>query len=97
MADQGGMYPIHMDDWGLHIYSNVPSLVNKRGIGRVSTWDLAENQPMADVSYAKGTCPHLDDLASRTVILCVASNLTEGDVADIIQAYRKVAYHLTHE
>ncbi len=91
VADKGGMYPIHMDDWGLHIYYNVASLVNKRGIAGVSPWQMAENQASSGISYAKGTCPHLDDLVSRTMIFCVASILTQTDVQDIIAAYRKVA------
>lgn len=91
VAGKGGMYPIHMDDWGLHIYYNVASLVNKRGISGVSPWQMAENRASADGSYAKGTCPHLDDRISRTMIFCVASNLTDADVRDIIAAYQKVA------
>lgn len=91
VAAKGGMYPVHMDQWGLHLYYNVPSLVNKRGVGRVSPWAMAENAASAKVGYAKGTCPHLDDLFSRTMLMCIASNLTERDIADIIEAYRKVA------
>jgi len=91
VADAGGLYPIHMDDWGLHIYYNVASLVNKRSVSGISVWQLAENSASANVSYEKGTCPHLDDLVSRTVICCVASVLTEADVGDIIAAYQKVA------
>jgi len=91
VADKGGMYPVHMDEWGLHIYYNVASLVNKRGISAVSPWQMAENRASAHVSYAKGTCPHLDDLISRTMIFCVASILTDADVEDIIKAYKKVA------
>jgi len=90
-ADKGGMYPIHMEDWGLHIYYNVASLVNKRGLSAVSPWQMAENRDSADISYAKGTCPHLDDLISRTVICCIASILTDADIEDIITAYKKVA------
>ncbi len=90
----GAFYPIHMDDWGLHIYYNIPSLVNKRGISQVSPWDLTENSASAGVSYGKGTCPRLDDLVSRTIIICVASNLADDDVNDIIAAIRKVAAHL---
>lgn len=91
VAARGGMYPIHMDDWGLHIYYNVASLVNKRGLSAVSPWQMAENRASADISYAKGTCPHLDDLISRTMIFCVASILTDADVQDIIAAFKKVA------
>lgn len=91
VAAKDGLYPIHMDQWGLHIYYNVASLVNKRGLSAVSPWQLAENRASANISYAKGTCPHLDDLLSRTMITCVASILTDEDVQDIIKTYRKVA------
>jgi len=91
VADKGGFYPVHMDQWGLHIYYNVASLVNKRGVSAVSPWDLAENRDSANVSYAKGACPRLDDLLGRTVLMCVASVLTDQDVDDIIKAYGKVA------
>lgn len=91
VAAKGGMYPIHMDQWGLHLYYNVPSLVNKRGVGRVSPWAMAENAGSAGVRYAKGTCPTLDDLFSRTMLMCIASNLEEDDIQDIIRAFKKVA------
>ncbi|MBN1672961.1 MAG: DegT/DnrJ/EryC1/StrS family aminotransferase [Kiritimatiellae bacterium] len=89
VAAEGGMYPIHFDDWGLHIYYNIPSLVAKKGIGARSVWDLAENAG-SDVSYGKGTCPVLDSRLARSVVMCVASNLTDDDVADIVAAFRKV-------
>jgi len=85
------MYPIHMDDWGLHFYYNVASLVNKRGISDISAWQMIENKASGDISYTRGTCPSLDDLASRTMLLCIASNLNKRDVNDIIAAYKKVA------
>ena len=91
VAAENGMYPIHMDDWGMHFYFNVASLVNKRGISGISPWQLVENKTSANISYTKGACPSLDDLSSRTMLLCVASNLTKKDVNDIIAAYRKVA------
>ncbi|MCX7887985.1 MAG: DegT/DnrJ/EryC1/StrS family aminotransferase, partial [Verrucomicrobiae bacterium] len=69
VADKGGHYPIHMDQWGLHIYYNVTSLVNKRGLSPITPWQLAENRASANISYAKGTCPRLDDLLSRTVLM----------------------------
>lgn len=93
VVDAGGMYPVHMTDWGLHIYHHIPSLVHKRGISAVSPWDLAENAE-SSVSYEKGTCPNLDSLVERTVIMCVASNLQESDVDDIIAALVKVAAHV---
>ncbi len=91
VAATGGMYPVHMDQWGLHIYYNVASLVNKRGVSAVSPWQMAENSASAGVSYAKGACPHLDDLLTRTMLFCIASNLTDADTEDVITAYKKVA------
>lgn len=90
VAARDGLYPLHMDQWGLHIYYNVASLVNKRGISPVSPWQLAENRASTNVSYARGACPHLDDLLSRTMLMCVASVLTDQDIRDIIAAYKKV-------
>jgi 8-amino-3,8-dideoxy-alpha-D-manno-octulosonate transaminase len=91
VAAKGGNYPMHMDQFGLHIYYNVASLVNKRGITRVSPWQMSENSASAGVSYGKGACPHLDELLSRTMLLCVAPILSDRDVEDIIAAYRKVS------
>jgi dTDP-4-amino-4,6-dideoxygalactose transaminase len=87
----GGNYPFHMEQAGLHLYYNVASLVNKAGVSRLSTWQTEENKGSAGQSYGRGTCPHLDDLFSRTVVLCVASILSPRDVKDIIAGYRKVA------
>ncbi|MFA6480293.1 MAG: DegT/DnrJ/EryC1/StrS family aminotransferase [Victivallaceae bacterium] len=89
VSDKNGMYPIHMDDWGLHIYYNIPSLVKKRGLSAKSVWDLQENAN-AKVSYDKGTCPHLDSLLCRTALICIASNLKRKDINDIITAIKKV-------
>ena len=83
VADKDGMYPIHMDDWGLHLYYNVPSLVNKCGLSKISPWHLSENDD-SQVEYNKGTCPNLDSLASRTVIICIPPVLTDNDTDDII-------------
>ena len=90
VADKNGMYPLHMDNWGLHIYYNIPSLINKRGLSAKSIWDLKENSP-AKVSYNKGTCPYLDSLLERTIIICIASVLTNSDIKDIGNAIQKVA------
>jgi len=92
-AAVGSLYPVHMDGWGLHIYYNIPSLCNKRGLGATGVWDLAENAG-SQVAYDKGTCPHLDDLLERTIVLCIASALTDQDVADIQTAIAKVARHI---
>ena len=36
---------VMMTEWGLHIYSNIPSLVHKTGVDKAnSPWSLAENR-----------------------------------------------------
>ena len=85
-----GVNNIVMTDWGLHIYSNITSLVNKTSIdGRGFPWQLAENRDSAP-KYAKGTCPTADSLFERSILLAIPSCLTESDEADVIHAFHKV-------
>lgn len=79
VVDRYGSYPIHMEEWGLHMYFNVSSLVNKTPVwGRYSVWDLEENRFARDYRYHRGTLPVLDDLVARTVLTCVPSRLSEA-------------------
>jgi 8-amino-3,8-dideoxy-alpha-D-manno-octulosonate transaminase len=79
-----------MTKWGLHIYYNIPSLVNKTGVDkRKSPWSLAENRE-SHAEYRKGTCPYADSLFERSILLAVPSCLTDRDEQDIIDAYDKV-------
>jgi dTDP-4-amino-4,6-dideoxygalactose transaminase len=85
-----GVNNIVMTQWGLHIYYNIPSLVNKTGVDkRNAPWSLAENWESRS-EYGKGTCPYADALFERTVLLAVPSSLTERDEQDIIDAFDKV-------
>ncbi len=85
---KGGYYPIHMTDWGLHIYSKIPALVNKRSIcGHHSVWEMAENSWAKDHSYNEGILPVLDSYVSRTVLFCIASKLSEEQKMVIRQAF----------
>jgi len=77
LVRKGGFYPIHMTEWGLHIYSKIPALVNKKSFsGHHSVWELEENKWAKDYSYAEGTLPALDDYVNHTVLFCIASKLT---------------------
>ena len=83
-----GFYPIHMEQWGLHIYYNVPGLVYKTpALGKWPVWDLYENRFAAKYSYNKGTLPVLDDYITRTVLFCIASNLTDTHKLIIKEAF----------
>jgi 8-amino-3,8-dideoxy-alpha-D-manno-octulosonate transaminase len=85
-----GVNNIVMTEWGLHIYYNIPSLVNKTGVDRGnSPWSLAENSG-SHTDYRKGTCPYADSLFERTSLLAIPSCLTDGDEQDIIDAFDKV-------
>lgn len=79
-----------MTEWGLHVYYNIPSLVQKTGIDKAnSPWSLAENRE-SHTEYAKGTCPYADSLFERSILLAVPSCLTKQDEDDIIAAFHKV-------
>jgi 8-amino-3,8-dideoxy-alpha-D-manno-octulosonate transaminase len=79
-----------MTQWGLHIYYNIPSLVNKTGVDKNrSPWSLAENKD-SQTDYRKGTCPVADSLFERSILLAIPSCLTEKDEQDIADAFDKV-------
>jgi dTDP-4-amino-4,6-dideoxygalactose transaminase len=85
-----GITNVVMTDWGLHIYSNIVSLVKKTSTdGRGFPWSLAENRD-SQPQYAKGTCPFADSLFERSILLTIPSCLTKQDEDDIIHAFRKV-------
>jgi dTDP-4-amino-4,6-dideoxygalactose transaminase len=85
-----GVSNVVMTSWGLHLYYNIKSLVNKTSVDRAGTpWSLAENAGLAR-DYSKGTCPRADGLFETSILLPIPSCLTEQDESDIIAAFRKV-------
>ena len=79
-----------MTNWGLHLYYNIPSLVNQTSVdGRGFPWKLAENRGLPR-DYHKGACPVADCLFERTILLAIPSCLTKRDEDDIIHAFGKV-------
>jgi len=94
VADKG-FYPIHMTEWGLHIYYNLPALVHKRpSMGDRSVWDLYENRFAKDYTYGKGTLPYLDALIEKTILFCIASNLNDQHKEVIREAFIKTCDQL---
>jgi 8-amino-3,8-dideoxy-alpha-D-manno-octulosonate transaminase len=84
-----------MEEWGLHIYYNLPALVYKRpSMGSRSVWELAENSFAKDYTYDKGTLPYLDSLIERTVLFCIASNLTDTHKELIRKAFKETCDQL---
>jgi 8-amino-3,8-dideoxy-alpha-D-manno-octulosonate transaminase len=85
-----GVNNVIMTNWGLHVYFNIPTLVNKTSADKKgSPWKLLENQG-STASYHKGTCPVADSLFERSILLAIPSCLTERDEQDIVHAFRKV-------
>ena len=76
-------------DYGLHIYSNVPQLVEKVPLSPAGNpWSLPQNQDSVH-SYAKGSCPQSDALFARSIVIPIPSRLTpaeEQQAAAVIRA-----------
>lgn len=90
-----GMSNIVMTDWGLHLYYNIVSLVNRRSVDKAGfPWNLAENAG-SEKRYEKGTCPFADHLFERSIIMSIPSCLAPEDEADVIQAFKKVLNQYT--
>jgi 8-amino-3,8-dideoxy-alpha-D-manno-octulosonate transaminase len=88
-----GMSNIVMTDWGLHLYYNISSLVERLSVdGNGFPWQLAENAALPQ-RYGKGTCPVADSLFERSIIMSIPSCLTAEDEDDIIRAFEKVLAH----
>ena len=88
----GSLACLAMREWGMHWYSNIPSLVHKRSDSRDGfPWTHPSNAFGESYSYAAGALPNCDDLHARGALLTIASKLTPEDEADIIAAVRKVA------
>lgn len=79
-----------MTDWGLHLYSNNASLLQRASVDAGGfPWKLAENAA-SHPSYDYGTCPAADSLFERSIIIAIPSCLTARDEDEIILAFEKV-------
>jgi 8-amino-3,8-dideoxy-alpha-D-manno-octulosonate transaminase len=81
-----GVANILLKDFGFHAYYNITSLVQRTSVERGGfPWSHPANTGLGG-SYGRGTCPVADDLFERTLMLPVASCLTQRDEDDIIAA-----------
>lgn len=93
-SPQGGGHA-RMTEWGLHLYYENISLVQKAPINSAGRpWSDPLNAFAADYSYAKGALPKLDNLIERTELFTVAPVLSEERCERIIQVYRDCAARL---
>jgi len=89
MIEAGLSGACRVADYGLHIYSNVPQLVNKVPLSPAGhPWSLPQNQDSVR-GYAQGACPQSDALFARSVVIPIPSRLTgeqESQAAAAIRA-----------
>jgi len=75
-------------DYGLHVYSNIRTLVNKVPLSPAGNpWKLAENAASV-YSYQRGACPQSDALFARSVLLPIPSRLSEEQEKAAAEAVR---------
>jgi 8-amino-3,8-dideoxy-alpha-D-manno-octulosonate transaminase len=90
VTEPQGISNVVMTEWGLHLYYNIVSLVQRRSVDRNGfPWSLAENRDLVH-SYDKGTCPVADSLFERSILIPIPSCLTSDDEDDIIKAFERV-------
>lgn len=78
----------HLAKYGLHLYYNIPGLVNKTPLSSAGDpWKLAQNAK-SRTSYRKGTCPASDALFERGVMVPIPSRLTRRQEAQAVAAIR---------
>jgi|TARA_R100001143_G_scaffold63332_1_gene69769 dTDP-4-amino-4,6-dideoxygalactose transaminase len=88
----GSLACLTMRDWGLHWYSNIPSLVNKRSNSADGfPWSHPLNSFAEQYSYEHGALPECDAMHARGALLTIASVLKDNDINDIITAIKKVS------
>ena len=87
-----GLSPtMRVADFGMHVYSNIHSLVGKHSNSPDGfPWTLEANKRSV-YDYGKGALPRSDDLMGRSIILPVPSVMTKQDVQDVIDGIHKVA------
>lgn len=90
-AGCGGNLLFHFDDWGFHLYYNMPALVKKASTSPDGfPWTHPLNKESV-YNYDKGALPKTDALFERSVIQAVPSNCSRQDVEDVIEAYQRAA------
>jgi 8-amino-3,8-dideoxy-alpha-D-manno-octulosonate transaminase len=66
---------VRLAEYGMHIYFNIPQLVNKVPLSPAGNpWGLPENRDHVR-DYAKGACPRSDELFSRSILIPIPSRL----------------------
>jgi 8-amino-3,8-dideoxy-alpha-D-manno-octulosonate transaminase len=76
-------------DYGLHVYSNIPSLVNRVPLSAAGNpWRLEANAGSCH-EYRRGACPRSDKLFARSVLVPIPSRLTRRQEEYAARVIRK--------
>jgi len=87
-----GINNVPMTDWGLHIYYNNASLVERRSLNAAGRpWTDPLNAFAAKYEYGKGTLPVLDDLIERTSLLSIPPVLSPETINTISEEFLRAA------
>ena len=87
-----GINNIAMTDWGLHLYYNNLSLVERRSLSKAGRpWTDPLNAFAANYEYKKGTLPVLDDLIDRSSLLSIPPLLNEAAIDTIAREFVRAA------
>ena len=90
-----GIGNVVMTNWGLHIYYQNVSLVEKHAINSAGRpWSDPLNVFAKDISYGKGTLPRMDDLIERSSLIPVSPHLSEKTCDQIIGIFQTCASRL---
>lgn len=88
MKQSGLTNVFRLADYGLHIYYNIPPLVNKVPLSAAGNpWTLVQNAQSV-YGYEKGACPRSDALLARSILLPIASCLTEEQETAAVEVIR---------
>ncbi len=88
LTDSGVQNVFHLSNYGLHIYHNIRSLVEKVPLSAAGNpWSLSQNAGSV-YEYGKGACPVSDELFARSVIITIPSRLTAGQETEMAQAVK---------
>jgi 8-amino-3,8-dideoxy-alpha-D-manno-octulosonate transaminase len=88
LTDDGIENVFHLSDYGLHIYHNIHSLVEKVPLSPAGNpWSLPQNAESI-YEYGRGACLVSDDLFERSVIITIPSRLTAEQEHKMTQAIR---------
>jgi dTDP-4-amino-4,6-dideoxygalactose transaminase len=89
--NDGGLIPVRLADYHLHIYYHVRALVERLSNSPDGhPWTHPANVPLIR-NYARGACPQSDDLFERAVMISVPSKLSDQNIEDVIGIYRRAA------